>query len=307
MQRAIALELEPMQRPRQPRSYRERVEQLSKSSVQKYYRAFHDIDWDAPENLIERSDPRFELRPDGPLGQSGWYRAQPAPTRAELGLEMVCQVLKFGIGFESVLSRGLLEYAGTLHNRSPEHRYALHEVIEECQHSLMFQELIDRSGANPAPVGWLPAFVDRRIARSGASFPELFFFAVLGGELFIDAENRAQLRTATHPLLRRILQIHITEEARHVRFAQLFLEEKLPALSAGKRRFLRWAMPSMLRDAQRMMLSPAPSLQRRFRIPRTVMRECYGPGSCHRQEVERIAAPIFALLDGQGSSLRVFS
>ncbi|HEX6244328.1 MAG TPA: diiron oxygenase [Polyangiales bacterium] len=307
MEQAIALEPEPTQRAAQSRSYRQRVEQLSKSSVQKYYRAFHDIEWDAAENQIERSDPRLELRPDSPLGESAWYRAQAPTVRAELGLEMACQVLKFGIGFESVLSRGLLEYAGTLDNRSPERRYVLHEVIEECQHSLMFQELIDRSGSDPAPVGRLPAFIDRRIARCGATFPELFFFAVLSGELFIDAENRAQLRTATHPLLRRILHIHITEEARHVRFAQLYLERSLPALSAARTRFLRWVMPTMLRDAQRLMLSPTPRLQGHYRIPRAVMLECYGPGSRHRQQVEHIAAPIFALLGDPGRALRVFA
>jgi hypothetical protein len=307
MQSVSAVEQAPIPRVAAPKSYRERVEQLSKSSVQKYYRAFHDIDWDAAENQIDRADPRLELRPDGPLGHSAWYRAQPAAVRAELGLEMMCQVLKFGIGFESVFSRGLLEFAGTLENRCPERRYALHEVIEECQHSLMFQELIDRSGADPRPVNRLEAFVDRRIARSGATFPELFFFAALGGEQFIDAENRAQLRTASHPLVRRMLHIHITEEARHVRFVQLSLEQRMPRLGPAKRRLLRWVVPTLLRDAQRMMLSPAPSLQRRFAIPRTVMEECYGPGSRHREEVERVAAPIFALLDGEHSQLRVFA
>lgn len=307
MRSATAVEHAPIARGAPPKSYRERVEQLSRSSVQKYYRAFHDIDWDAAENQIDRADPRLELRPDGPLGHSAWYRAQPGPARVELGLEMMCQVLKFGIGFESVFSRGLLEFADTLENRDPERRYALHEVIEECQHSLMFQELIDRSGADPQPVTRLEAFIDRRIARSGATFPELFFFAAWAGEQFIDAENRAQLRTASHPLVRRVLQIHITEEARHVRFVQLSLEQRVPRLSPAKRRFLRWVLPTMLRDAQRMMLSPTPSLQRRFGIPRAVMQECYGPTSRHREEVERTAAPIFALLDGETTRLRVFS
>jgi P-aminobenzoate N-oxygenase AurF len=288
------------------KSYRQRIEQLSRSSVHKYYRAFHDIDWDGPENQIDRGDPRLSLRPDGPLGHSAWYRALTPAARAELGLEMTCQVVKFGIGFETVLSHGLLAYTRTLDNGNPEHRYALHEVIEECQHSLMFQELIDRSGCDPQPVGRLQAFVDRRVVDSARLFPELFFFAVLGGELFIDAESRAQLRTASHPLIHRILHIHITEEARHVRFAELVLGERLPRLSQAKRRFLGWVVPSMLRDAQHTMLSPAPRLQRRFQIPARVMRECYGPGSPHRAEVERIAAPIFALLGPKGTSLRVF-
>lgn len=289
------------------KSYRESVEQLSQSSLRKYYRAFHDIAWDAPENQLDRRDPRLALRPDSPLGASAWYRALAPELRAELGIEMACQVVKFGIGFESVLSRGLLEFAGTLENGRVEHRYALHEAIEECQHSLMFQELINRSGCDPQPVGRLNAFIDRRVVRSAATFPELFFCLVLSGELFIDADNRAHLRTVAHPLLRRVLQIHVTEEARHVRFAELFLRERVPQLSAGKLRFLCWALPIALRDAQRMMLIPTPRLVQRFTIPAEVLRSCYGRGSAHRAQVEAIAAPVFALLGSKGARLRVFA
>ena len=42
---------------------------------------------------------------------------------------MTCQVVKFGIGFEANLTRGLSEFASSLPNRSPEYRYALHELI----------------------------------------------------------------------------------------------------------------------------------------------------------------------------------
>ena len=43
-------------------SYAAQVEALSRASVHKYYRAFHDIDWDAPENALDPNDPRLELR-----------------------------------------------------------------------------------------------------------------------------------------------------------------------------------------------------------------------------------------------------
>ena len=65
--------------------------------------------------------------------------------------------------------------------------------------------------------------MDDRMAAFGRSFPELFFFGVLGGEIFIDQQNREYLkrpRDAVHPLVRRVLQIHVTEEARHVCFAE---------------------------------------------------------------------------------------
>lgn len=279
--------------------YPEQVRRLSRASVKKYYRAFHDIDWDAPENRLERGDPRLSLRASSPLGQSAWYRALPAAQRAALGLEMTCQVFKFGLGFESVLSTGLLNFARGLPNRTPEHRYALHELIEESQHMLMFQEFIDRSGTDPAPVSALEAFVDRRIMAAAASFPELFFFCVLAGEVFIDVEQRAWLREVEHPLLARVLQIHVTEEARHLRFAELYLQQHLPRLSALRRRFLRAVLPVIYRDAQRMMLTPHARVVEQFAIPREVMRGCYGPGSAHRAHVEAVAAPILSMLDPQ--------
>ncbi len=285
------------------REYPEQLRKLSRASVKKYYRAFHDIDWDSPANQLERGDPRLSLRASSPLGQSAWYRALPAAQRGELGLETTCQVFKLGLGFESVLSAGLLNFARTLPNRTPEHRYVLHELIEESQHMLMFQEFIDRSGTDPVPVDALNAFVDRRIMATAATFPELFFFCVLAGEVFIDREQRAWLHEAEHPLLARVLQIHVTEEARHVRFAELYLRERLARLSSPRRRFLRAVLPKIYRDAQRMMLMPHDRLVRRFGIPRDVMHACYGPGTAHRDHVEEVAAPIFSMLDPR---LRVY-
>ena len=58
--------------------------------------------------------------------------------------------MKAGLQFESVLKRGLLEYAFRLPDGVPEFRYAYHEVIEEAQHSLMFQEFVNRAGLDVA-------------------------------------------------------------------------------------------------------------------------------------------------------------
>jgi hypothetical protein len=303
------MELAASRSPRtEKRSYHASLDKLNAMSVQKQHQAYRDIDWDAPENRIEPGDPRFVLRPDSPLGASSWYRNLPDYTRAQLGLEMTCQVFKYGIGFEAAAGRGLLELSFTLPNRSAEYRYALHEVIEEAHHSLMFQEFINRSGCDPRPEGKFDAFVGGLISRTGATFPELFFFCVLAGEVFIDYDNRAVMRSpGTHPLLRRVLQIHVTEEARHVHFAELFLRERVPQLSRARRRFIEWILPTMLRDSQRFMLVPAAHLVERYGIPREVMSACYGRASAHRKKVEQIAAPVFALLgEPYAAEARVF-
>src|SRR5204863_8032342 len=95
---------------------------------------------------IDPTDPRWELEGDSGLGATEWYRSQPSGVRARIGLHSIAANMKAGLQFESVLKRGLLEYAFLLPDHSPEFRYAYHEVIDEAQHSLMFQEFVNRTG-----------------------------------------------------------------------------------------------------------------------------------------------------------------
>jgi hypothetical protein len=175
------------------------------------------------------------------------------------------------------LKRGLLEFVDRLPNGALEFRYAYHEVIEEAQHSLMFQEFVNRSGFNPSG---LPA-VGRRgshfVIRCGAWFPELFFILVLGGEDPIDYVQRTMLRDrdAIQPLLRRISQIHITEEARHLAFARQYLRRFVPQLSASRRiRLAIWA-PVILARMVRTMMRPSAQVARRWQIPKNTLAEAY--------------------------------
>jgi P-aminobenzoate N-oxygenase AurF len=127
-------------------SYDALLARLSRQSVHKRYEAYRDIDWDAPEMRIDPADPRFELPPADPLGATAWYRAQPASLRARIGLHRLATFMKVGLQFENVLSQGLLRFALARDPRSPEHRYAYHELIEESQHSMMFAEFVRRTG-----------------------------------------------------------------------------------------------------------------------------------------------------------------
>ena len=117
------------------------IERLSRKSVEKHFDAYADVDWDAYE--IDARDPLWALSEEDALGGTDWYRALPIERQAALGLDFVCTQFKIGIAFENVLSRGLLEFASQLPNDAIEYRYAMHEVIEEGQHSLMFQEFIN--------------------------------------------------------------------------------------------------------------------------------------------------------------------
>src|SRR5688572_21959893 len=105
--------------PRQE-SYDALLLRLSELSVRKYSDPYTDIAWDAPENAIDPSDPRFCIDPAHALTRSAWYEGLDAAARARFGLTWSTQILKYGIHFEAVLDRGFLELCDNLPNRSRE-------------------------------------------------------------------------------------------------------------------------------------------------------------------------------------------
>lgn len=256
-------------------AYRQLVERLSRQSVAKHYDAYLDVPWDDPSCAIDPEDPRFELLPSDPLGATAWYRALPPATRARLGLELLVGFARIGLQFENVLQRGLLEFAFRLPNGAPEFRYVMHEVIEEGQHSLMFQELVNRSGLDvPGLSRWMQ-IGSRQVVRLARSFPELFFLFVLGGEDPIDHIQRESLRTGQyeHPLIRRISQVHVTEEARHLSFARAYLRQHVPRSSRTRRLLLSLRTPLLLGQMAKLMMQPRPATVARYAIPAAVLRE----------------------------------
>ena len=274
-------------------SYRSLLERLSRQSVAKHYDAYLDIPWDDPAYALVDADPRWELPASDPLGATAWYQSLPQATRARFGIELIASFAKIGMQFENVLQRGLLEYAFQLPNGAPEYRYVMHEVIEEGQHSLMFQEFVNRT---KLPIPGLPKlmqFGSRQVVRLARRFPELFFLFVLGGEDPIDYVQREQLRTGqfAHPLLRRISQVHITEEARHLSFARAYLRQHVPRLGALKRLALRVRTPLLFGQMGRIMMQPPASMVQRYQIPKAVLREAYRSETARSQRAAALRKP----------------
>jgi hypothetical protein len=283
-------------------SYAALLARLSRLSVTKHFDAYADVDWDAPGHAIDQTDPRWELPADRPLGGTAWYRALPQPTRARLGLHLIATQLKLGLEFERVLKQGLLNFASTLSDDAPEFRYAYHEVIEEAQHSLMFHELLRRIGLDVTGLGWLDRLGARRVTRMGRTFPELFFLFVLGGEEPIDHAQRETLRSEldVHPLMQRVMRIHITEEARHICFAREFLRHRVPALPATRRLSLAIQAPLLLADMTHQMMRPSSHVVRTYGIPREVIDEAFVRNPAHRAFVMNSLARVRALCDELG-------
>lgn len=252
---------------------------LNEQSVRpgKHFDAYVDVPWD--EHPIDPADPLWELGSMDPLGRTAWYQAQPQEVRARIGLHLVASKMKVGYFFEGVLKRGLLEHSTTLPAGSPELRYVYHEVIEEAQHSLMFQEFAGRAGHGGVPKLPRRAVIgSRRVVKMARAFPELFFIFVLGGEDPIDHMQRETLRSTDkelHPLLERIMRIHVTEEARHLSFARHWLKRSVPELGFVRRTVLSIGAPLILGEMGGLMMKPSKDLITEYGIPAATLREAY--------------------------------
>lgn len=120
--------------------YVEMLATLSEGSVRRNFNPYTDIDWESPEFAVTDNDPRWILPATDPLGRHPWYQAQSRERQIEIGMWRQANVAKVGLHFESILIRGLMNYTFWMPNGSPEYRYCLHESVEECNHTMMFQE-----------------------------------------------------------------------------------------------------------------------------------------------------------------------
>jgi hypothetical protein len=147
----------------------------------------------------------------------------------------------------------------------------------------MFHELLVRTGLDVPGLGWLDRMGSRRVARLGRTFPELFFLFVLGGEEPIDHVQRETLRGGgdVHPLMQRIMRIHVTEEARHICFAREYLRHSVPALPPRRRAALDLQVPILLAEMARQMMHPSSHVVRTYGIPREVVEATFTKSPGH--------------------------
>ena len=87
-----------------------------------------------------------------------------------------------------------------------------------------------------------------------------------------------------HPLLRRIMQIHVTEEARHLCFARHYLRAAVPQLPAARRASLALQAAMILGQMVQLMMRPSSHLVRTYAIPREVVAEAYSRNQTHREK-----------------------
>ena len=258
-------------------TYADRLRTLSEASVHQHFDAFLDIDWDHPDFAIDPDDERWILPEADVLGRHPWYQALPREEQIRVGLYRQANVTKVGLQFEQILIAGLMNYAFRLPNGSPEFRYSTHEATEECHHTQMFQEFVNRSGQDVPGGSRFFRAVGPVLPLAARLVPFGFFYGVLAGEEPIDHVQKSILRAGDemHPLLQRIMQIHVAEEARHIGFAHQYLQHKAPRLKRHERAILSVAVPVIMRWLCDEILVPSRKARKEMGIPRSVVKDLY--------------------------------
>lgn len=253
------------------------LETLSRGSVDKHFDPFVDIDWDHPDFQVDPADKRWILPADhDPLGATDWYRELPESEQIRIGIWRAAYIMKIGSIFEMILIRGMIQYIQNLPNDSVVFRYAMHEMTEECHHIQMFQQGVNRLGQQSLRLPFHLKFASF-VASNGGLFPTVFFIGVLAGEEPIDHFQKAMSREHCDnpPLLQRIMQIHIAEEARHISFAHEFLKERVADMNAIEKFATSLVMPVVMRYLAGVIMKPYKAESDRMGIPKDVRKQAF--------------------------------
>jgi hypothetical protein len=184
-------------------------------SVRRSYEPTVAIDWDAP--LIEG---KYFL-PTEVLSLYGtpYWEELSEEQRIAVSREELANVLSVGIWFENILNRALLLQLLREDPTSPFAHYALTEMGDECRHMTMFGKVIDRVGARSYRMGR----IDRFLAAVLPHFLHgslLWVGALIGEEIFDAQQRRNMADPELQPIVAQLMRIHVTEEARHIKFAR---------------------------------------------------------------------------------------
>jgi len=280
-----------------------KVHRFSHASVYgKHYDPFRDIDWDDPEYAITPDDERWILGPQDNLGAHPWYQSLPREEQIRVGMWRVAHTMKVGSQFELELISGIMHRAvGLENNAGEEFRYPMHEASEEINHIQMFQKLVDRTGVNTkgAPA-WFRHF-SPYITPYANMFPVALWTFALAGEEPVDHVQKSLLREAElHPLVRRIMHIHVSEEARHINFAHTYLRRAVPKLNRVEKLVFSVLYPTVMRSISQIIMCPSRAALKEAGIPKKVADEIWWNSDSGRDYLSNLFPNARELADELG-------
>lgn len=287
-------------------SYRDLLRFFSQASVEQHFDAFTDVGWDDPALAIDPHDERWILPHEDLLSRSEWYRSLSREQQIEVGRHRLAALIKTGSQFEQLLLLGGTQFLMNLGNENPEFRYFMHELTEETHHIQMFQEFTNRACPEVSGVPRWLLRVFPLVGHLGGLTPALFFAIILAGEEPIDHVQKDVMRNGgVHPLLDRIMAIHIAEEARHIGFAHAWLTEHAPRLGRFRRFLLGLLTPVAMRIGADAIIIPSRRDRRMMGMPKGLAREVWNRGPEAAKYRRDLFADVRMLFDDLG--LRTWS
>lgn len=190
------------------------------------------------------------------------FDALPAPQQMRLSQLEFLSFIEAGLWLEGIFMERITRAARRDAADRPTLKYRLHELREEAGHSLMFLEVMERSGLS-LPTAWrrrLP--LAEAVARWAPLASSAFRIAVVLGEEIPDRLNRyvRQHADAVCPAIVEVCTAHIVDEARHIAYARELLEQRVPALSRARRTLLRPLLQQLLQQFVRTFYYPRAAL-----------------------------------------------
>ncbi|HET6392633.1 MAG TPA: diiron oxygenase [Blastococcus sp.] len=230
----------PRQSGRRPLDRQALSARLLGSAAKKSYDPVVDIDWAAPvPGHLYGLSPEWSTLYATPL----WDRLDEEQ-RITLTIHEYCSISGVGIWFECLLMQLVLRDIYGEDPAQPHVQWALTEIADECRHSVMFARTAETFGApsyQPPP----------SILRLGKAFAAkaggpAAYAAILVAEEILDIFQRDLMKDErVQPLTRATSQIHVVEEARHMRFAREEIARRTPALSTWQLRRHRTAVAAV--------------------------------------------------------------
>ncbi|MBJ7610306.1 MAG: diiron oxygenase [Candidatus Dormibacteraeota bacterium] len=211
------------------------AQRLIRASAQKSFDPEVDVEWAQPpaSDLFYMPEHRVSL-----YGTRIWER-MTRQQRIDLSRHEIASTASVGIWFELILLQLLARHIYDLSPTSDHVRYALVEIGDECRHSVMFSRFIEKLGC-PAYGPGKAAHALGRFLKTTASGPEVFAAILIAEEILDTLQRELMTDESVQPLVRRISQIHVIEEARHVRYAHDELQRQMAGASPLAREWARW-------------------------------------------------------------------
>lgn len=210
---------------------------LLASAARKSYDPLVEIDWDAPipSDLYGMTPEWCSL-----YGTDLW-ESMTEEQRITLTTHEAASIAGTGIWFEMILMQMLLRDVYTHDPATAHFQFALTEIADECRHSTMFARSATRLGVpSYQPKQWI-----RQSARlfKATATGSLAYGGTLFAEEILDMMQRDFMKDdRVQPITRTVSRIHVTEEARHIKFARDEATRRAANISSFTRARIRLAL-----------------------------------------------------------------